>query len=1088
MIGHPSQRAFKSVFGIVVTGGLLVSLVGCAADQEPGLVRNLDRPTAVAFSCYGDLRITEGAPTDPSQDIIVSAQPTASCASHAKGDGPLPGQEDGPVVPDFAGFVLQGSKGTVAVVEWSVTLGLVGGEVQDNDPLAPGKNSIPIGTLPVDIASTPDGCHVVTANAGSCDLSVMDVGSALDLNRPAQVSRIGIQATGGPLLAKPHALVAEPPASDAGFRCADTADTLIYISYPACNLVAAVDASTGDVLAGIQFADNGVVTITDGDVSCPAQCGGSALPTPRLLPGPGPVNDADRPAALEMTPDGARLFIAASNNPAITIVNLDANRLPVSTTRRTVEGSVGLGKIAVSPVIPMGSSLGFFDEGSAGLMQFVYAVASDRTVRVLEVLNVNTECDTQVDPRVIHDVTDATLLSCIPVGSGYRRRPNSLSAGIHLPDRALPLDITFSAVENEKDDAGDPVKVDVVAPVNMVGHFAFISTGSGYVYVVNVDDDKALDFEDAVDVTATSMTLATAHQLRDYARFRDSVSGINSAEQTDNTRRCNFPGSAVNEMGPRIALPVNIGVIPDAIAPNDQLHMLPRLRQDLCVDDDLQTTVSELSFMADLAQRELAYPDLSSVRNEQWAIVWEGILSEDDSSQNIDGPQIRLGVVDAVGGVHVRDSSSPFCSMGVESYDIVTLVGCDPTRGDSECGIGETCYLHPDSPPNTRGMCLDSTNVDQLSGQCKDVLISRRRYSVVDTFKDRLSLVERRRVLRTTPLEGCTDDTQCVDYAKVEAGLSSVDHPFNRVVTPDSDNWACVADPSRAAGPNTCQMTCGQAGPDGEPVGCESGWHCSNNFCVEAPLPPAACIKPLQRYGVSVGNALRVLGSSSGYLHNRIADPGTGECVENPAGNPLLVGRIPLQAPPCLGDGLDDLSPNPCTTTVNHTEEFVPYEFTGTECPLPLDENGNLITELRTRAVSAIRFRNPGLTFHLVDPVTSGDLECHGDRLGTRTPFPTIYPGFQLTFTVTGGAAPMFVGELRDNGERQRIAVAFPSNIVTVPDGTIWVVDQGDILNINDPTRGRVVSIDPSNAAGNVAGQDDQIGPQLDAFDPRTVR
>ena len=163
---------------------------------------------------------------------------------------------------------------------------------------------------------------------------------------------------------------------------------------------------------------------------------------------------------------------------------------------------------------------------------------------------------------------------------------------------------------------------------------------------------------------------------------------------------------------------------------------------------------------------------------------------------------------------------------------------------------------------------------------------------------------------------------------------------------------------------------------------------------------------------------------------------------------------------------MDDLLPNPCSTTVQHAESLAPYTFNKTSCDLPTDENDNTITsEIFVRTASAIRFRNPGMTFHLVDPVTSGDLKCHGDRLGTRRAFPTMYPGYQLTFNVTGGVAPMFVGTLDTTGVRQRVIVAFPAVIAPVPDGTLWILDQGDVLIASDPTRGRIVSINPRSAA-----------------------
>lgn len=1094
----------------------------CAEQVTPPAVRNLDRPTAVAFACHGDLRITNGAPVDASQDIIISAQPSQSCALRARtctldpevdecGPGATcvdrdptdtaPGgcvpdsQVDGPVSPNFAGFVLQSAKGTVAVVQWGAGSGITGGGVQDSDPLAPGKNALAVGTLPVDIVTAPKGCHVVTANAGSCDLSVLDINSALDPDVPAQISRIGIQATSGPLLAKPKALVAQPPTTEIGYRCEDQVDGTVWISYPRCNLVAAVDTASGQVLGGVKFGANGAVTITDGDVSCESECGDGAIVTAARADTFGLGTDPDRPGDIAVSEDGSRLFIAAENNPAVTVVDLDANFLPVATNRMTVEGEVGFTKVAVSPVINMGGTLGEFGVGSAGQMQFVYAIASDRTVRVLEVNMLNTECDTQVDPREIHDVTDVTLLSCIPVSAGYRRRPGARSPGIHTPDDQVPLDVVFTKVDNQGTKVeGEP------SPTTMVGHFAFLTTSGGFVFVINVDDDHAPDFESSQDPTATAIPLAIAHQLRDFAAERNAIAGITEDTAGNTLRKCAFSTAEVTARGPRMSSPAVVAVNQNNVTFDPHRHLLPELRDQVCInEDEEEIIIPELSFPADVAQRELAFPDIKALQNEQWRIVWEGPLSEDDANVNIDGPQLRLGVFEVAGGVTtVRDATAPYCSMGVEPYDILTLLGCDPQNGNAECGVGQTCYSHPDRPTGIEGvsrsgMCLPTEDVVALSGACRDLLISRKRYSIVDTYKDHITLVPRRRVLHTTPVDGCSDNNECIEYARLAAGLHAADpdssetapkplqpHKFGRIDV--ATNWSCTADPSRAPGPNTCQMTCSGSSD------CEPGWHCaSDGFCVEAPLPPAECVAAVQRYLVSVGGAFRVLGSRSGYLHHRIADSTTGECIDDPNGNPLLVGRIPLQAPACTGDGLNDILPNPCSTTVEHAEAIVGYTF-GTNdqgepaCLAPgrkqyeeYEADGNLMKDvLRVRPAPAIRFRNPGMTFNFIDLVTQGDENCFGDLLGSRKAFSAVHPGYQFAFNTTGGDVPMFVGTLETNGNRLRVRVAFPETIAAVPDGTLWVLDQGDVLIPQDPTRGRIVSINPAGATTS--------------FDPVTLR
>ena len=63
-------------------------------------------------------------------------------------------------------------------------------------------------------------------------------------------------------------------------------------------------------------------------------------------------------------------------------------------------------------------------------------------------------------------------------------------------------------------------------------------------------------------------------------------------------------------------------------------------------------------------------------------------------------------------------------------------------------------------------------------------------------------------------------------------------------------------------------------------------------------MPPQACVNAPQRYELRAGEAFAVVGSRQGYMHPMIADS-AGVCVRDPSANPLMVGRIPLDAPPC---------------------------------------------------------------------------------------------------------------------------------------------------------------------------------------------
>ena len=101
-------------------------------------------------------------------------------------------------------------------------------------------------------------------------------------------------------------------------------------------------------------------------------------------------------------------------------------------------------------------------------------------------------------------------------------------------------------------------------------------------------------------------------------------------------------------------------------------------------------------------------------------------------------------------------------------------------------------------------------------------------------------------------------------------------------------------------------------------------------YCVEGILPPLECVQWVQRYQVRAGDAFALVGEDTGFLHNRIVDADTGECVDRPEPSPFNVGRVPLRAPECTDDPAT--GPNPCSTVVSHVETYVPFEVAAGTC------------------------------------------------------------------------------------------------------------------------------------------------------------
>jgi hypothetical protein len=1018
-MSHRSARAAApaaAILAAVLGAGLLAA--SCSQDPTPPPLRSLDRPSSITFGCYGDLRlIEEGEEPGVEHEIVRTAQPLVSCQLRARnivpaGQQSLEGHEVSP--PGLFAFALQRARGTVAVIDAQ------NNRVRDSDRLTPGTSSIPVGTLPVDIQPDASGCFLATANAGSCDLSYLDIGSAVDERRRAEVSRLPVvSASGEPVRAKPTAIVAQRQVGEIGRACPAQPEGLVYIAYPQCNLVAAVELATGEVVAGLRFGDDGALEIIDGEVSCAAECSaGSITPSLAELAATFNAGGPPRPVALHLSEAGNELYIGSDNSPRVQRVVLDEDGLPLGALEVVLEGDVGVLELEVSPVIDMGGDRGELG-GTGNEAQFLYAIATDRTVRVVDLFR-QVECDTQVDHRLIYNVRDVTTLSCMPVGSPATpaRREGARSPGIHLPRGEVPLDVAFATLDEPQ--PAPP------SPVRMVGNFAFITSTSGHTYVVNVDDDAYPDYESVERPRQTFLQLALPHTLRDLVPRREE----------EPTSCQELTGDAL-QLAPRLQGEVIRGFRPDRLSV-DHAHLLPKLRSVTCDLDGGGQPVSELSFLADTQTRELAFPDLGRVQNDRWTVSWEGRLPGRRDSPGT----VLAGELHTDGGeLTIRDGAARFCSLGAEPFDIAEIRGCSPAeRG--VCGIGKECYVHPEQPPEvTRGLCVPSDRIGHFAETCGELMATHKRYTIEETFADRLVLGERRRVLGSTPIAGCESDLQCGELAAHEGRVRSGEHPIEAGEGEGAAYaWVCAPDPSRAAGPDRCQMSCLTRDD------CEPGTACSDGFCVEGVRPPDHCTAGIGLFELRVGEAFAVVGEQEGFLHARMADPDTGQCVTDPEAHPLATGRIPLEVPECESEAIDALTPNPCRTTVETVELHREYVVDGGTCVA-----GDQVQ--RVREAPAIRFRNPIFTFHLVDHETQGDAECRGDRLGELPAHASAYAVPELVFQLAGGFVPMFALSAEH--------VTYARRIVRGPLGRIWVLDEGEQ---SDALRGQVIVFDPGDA------------------------
>jgi hypothetical protein len=1066
------------------TRALMVALtiggtISCGSTSStPPSQLNLDRPVDMAFACYGGLRLTNGGPATTTQEVVASAQPIASCNLRS---GPHetseptpapPGQENlapmgGAPIPSTAwyGFILQSATGTVALSRFQTkpATAFTGGDVVmlDSDPLTPGKNGISVGEDPVAIATDKVGCWEVIANAGSCDLSGLDINTALDNDPSIRVNRIPVKNANGEILrAKPAAMVAEPGAGVIGAACPATPTGVVYVAYPSCHLVAAVDSSSGVIVGGVRYDSAGIASVLQaGDipgVSCPAECDGG-----------GTITAGPRPVTLDLEEDelatmrARRLLIGSDNSPSLTVVELnEITSLPESLRPIVLENmDVGVTSVAIAPEIGMGGSGGMINDTLVSTkFNFGYAITTDDTIRVVDLDNAR-ECDTQVDPRVLQDNRNVGQLSCLPINPvANPRRPGAIGPGVQLFGDAIPTSIDiFRSPEVPND-------VRLTGPTKLIGYFGIITAASGATFVLNVDDDDYADFENPSSPLDVQLPLAIAHQLRDALPLRSLVGDTQVDGMTKRICDTNGPdpdAQGGNIGGPRAAAPPTRN-LPAGVVAAEKVIEMPYIRQVLCEGVDSTKPVPEVAFVAPDTVRDLEYPDLRAVRDETITLTWEGSLSLDKADSDTDGPAVRTSqmFVDG-GGFRLVDQTAPFCEAGVEQYDIVQLRGCDPSLGDNDCPIGYSCFVHPNSEVAGIGACMLADEADRLADACEDFLISQRRYTVGRSASGELRLLPRKNVLRTTPVDGCVDDNQCKVLADYAVELASSSAPFTDTA-PDTHSWACRVDTERAplAAGSTgkrCLETCTAD------TKCTTGRVCqiaqgqTEGYCMEGVTPPQACVNGPQRYELRAGEAFAVVGQRTGYVHSTIRDPSTGKCTRDPAAHPFDTGRIPLTAPACdptadprtgrRPDGT--FGPNPCSLTVDQVENQPVY--TDANCT-----TGTPATMIGTRQAPGVRLRNRGMTLTMVDPYYPGDARCIRDRMGNLGKVPLVFPGYQLSWRQTGGFAPLVLP----------LQPAFPVKVVRGPTQSIWVIDEGDYLStsVSQPsTRGKVFRVEPQS-------------------------
>ncbi|HVY37867.1 MAG TPA: hypothetical protein VHM31_08025, partial [Polyangia bacterium] len=287
----------------------VLAALSCSATPNLLPVNDLNRPTDVTFMCFGAYD-----PTGAGTQLTVSGRPMRACHPKDVADPPA-----STTSRTFAFLPNSGSSGLTVIDadHWKLV---------DLNPFTGGYGMAPLGKFPSQISSSDDGCRLLTANRGSCDLSLVDpavlvaptfYGQQSQLTtvpspRTATLTIRPLKSDGTFLTAAPYEavflpqdtaeLVSDNEMSDptqTGPLCnpdgamADPigwpaqpkpAPWYAMVTYPSCDLIAVVALPGGQIVSSAHVRPTGdgnsrSVTLVDAGTApvCPVECAGQDL-------------------------------------------------------------------------------------------------------------------------------------------------------------------------------------------------------------------------------------------------------------------------------------------------------------------------------------------------------------------------------------------------------------------------------------------------------------------------------------------------------------------------------------------------------------------------------------------------------------------------------------------------------------------------------------------------------------------------------------------------------------------------------------------------------------------------------------------
>jgi hypothetical protein len=938
----------------------------CAACSQTPVVlpsRDLDRPTDMTFACLGVTR-SDGKVT------AISGQPMGKCHPSGRED-PKPGTIDpnGGQYRTYS-FVTNADRGDLSVIDMSYcrpqdsACHPPGARLVDLDPTSFGFGAAPLGELPEGLVASQDGCRLLAANRGSCDLSLVDPAALLtrtldpgnDLATPpslrgavttivplTETDRLHVAPGEIAFVPQQTALLGDaapvcdstmpgtlaPPVGDAAPGDGQRVPWRAVATFPSCDLVALVELPSGMILDSYQIVmtsdaqanpfvhtgRNPVCPATD----CPFQAGGPTAPLGI--------------SALAMHPEGTRIYVGGTNTPKVYVLDIAGPAFvePTLPTAHVVElsdGARGIERLRLS-VDPYAASKGFdahqagdltaaarpeygrfvagrHDDQPADPLEFLYVIAKDGSLRVADVAGaVPVECDLGIDPL------DPLALATPPDPDDAVRKacfaykaPNGprrlLSAGI--PGHRFPSPPQDIAFANYRTPPTSTPSAPTVDEQLMSGAFAFVMTNAGAVYVLNIDPELRRTKQVWRDEQG-ALHSNCAVKLPNGT----CDPSLDDTEVAESPRPLTHSFRDFNVVTYSTSLGSQIGPPRVDTAPNMPVEG-PTLRAFIPTESRIDARLVPPGIATGLATYAY-FPNRATVHPQTWRIEWEG----DVSGVRLTGSIVDPLSSDATLSTTIMDGGSGFCGLGGAPGDVMTLVGCDT---DSGCPVGNLCVHGQQVLPavdgrSIQGMCLPRSMTNHEI--CEPMLKTFRRYEIVSGPTASTTTVVPRRAEIPRPA-----------YTNAQGERASCDPAH---VDPDGRFLDCVFPTSQSFDKFTCEEMKVQADGTALPEDalrwrclqkckadeeCRPGRICvayagdDRKYCAEgAPIVKSCGLDQLVAYKLSAGSSFVVTGSVSGrtegYHLEQSATGGAPTCVRNPSVSDL-VARIPMNTHLCGPD------------------------------------------------------------------------------------------------------------------------------------------------------------------------------------------